>query len=223
MSKRTRAAKPGHERGRPKGSTKALSSDPNRYLDMWAQAHIDCGKLEGKSEISVLETLAGLRYGRPVPTRENFEAMARGDGFKVYMIPPPEKIHIGPDGEPIPAGCAWPHQNSIRPFADSWRRRLRHKREAKDQDGKWTAKWFAGMSHVAFCCLQGFDERAGFLEFLAEKAGEKDYFNTKMRPVLIERAKQRRAGLKRADVAAHKFFQEFFVGNILPNDSPGKR
>ncbi len=103
---------PSRRRGRP---NKRLAADPARYLLAAIQAHIEIGRSIGISDLRVTETFAGLRFGFPLWTHDNLEAMKGGQRFHVFM----DKWARGDEG-----GKAYRDRNAFRPLADNLRRKL---------------------------------------------------------------------------------------------------
>jgi hypothetical protein len=103
------------KRGRPRIS---LALNPERYFLAIVQAHIDIAKRHGISERRVVDTYAGLRYGRPVQSRVNLESLARGERFQVQFEVEqyPLKGSLEADGA---QGRGWLNRNAFRPYADN--------------------------------------------------------------------------------------------------------
>jgi hypothetical protein len=161
------------------------------------QAHLHLRDPE-MSELRVAETFAGLRYGQPIQTAENIEAMARGDRFRVYTSE--ERGELG--------AADWRNKNAFRPRADDLRHKLRRFRTASIDDPD--RRWLAAMTLCWSICLQGDQGKESRAEYLADQAAEREYFEEIMRPLLNDRVKQREAGLTRADVRLPDFLRIFF-------------
>jgi hypothetical protein len=178
--------KPARSRGRP---PLPLSRDPERYYLALLSAHIEIGRLSGVSEGLVLTTFAGFAFGRPVQTPENLSNMERTGNYYVGMS---GWLRGGESG-------AWRGRNSFRPLADNWRRKL--SRIRTKPKGNPDKRWLQAMT-LAWCpCLCGEQEDEGRAAYFAASAGEKEYFEATMRPIMNERWAQREAGVKRAEVS----------------------
>jgi hypothetical protein len=164
------------------------------FLQAWIDHQ---SRTVGISANVVAETIVALRYGRPLQTDKNLDALIRGERLLVFADPRKGHIKHGGDmdldsGE---TGEKWRDQNVFRPITDDYLKALRRVRTAPvhDKDNQW----LAAMSVLWIICLQG--DRACSLgaERLADAIGEGEYFRTRMRPVLIVHASMRDAGLKK--------------------------
>jgi len=164
-------------RGRPPGSKKPLSLDPDRYFLVFAQVCVDVARLTGRvSEIRVAEQLACWRHGTAIPTTENLAAAARGEKYRVFS-----PIRRGNEGEKD-----WRNKNTFRPLADDLRRKLRRLRKISlsDPDGRWLA---AMRLAWGICLLDGPEPKDGVeaqARSLAVLAGEAEYFENVLQPIL---------------------------------------
>jgi hypothetical protein len=179
--RKTKAPKPLRRRGRPE---KPLSEREDRHALAFMQAALDRPDID-MSERALTVMLAGLRYGRVVESRENLEAMLRGEPFLVAMDPA-ESRAVADDGR-------WRHKNAFRPRADDMARTLRRARTASviDKD----RRWLACMSRAWAICLQGRVEDGWLAQHLAAMAGESEYFESVMEPVLLRPGRVPKAAL----------------------------
>lgn len=182
---------PKRRRGRPK---KRLAADPDRYLLAAIQAHIEIGRPRRISELRVAEFFAGLRFGKPIRTRANFEAMSKGARFRVLL----DKWRRGEEG-----GKNYRDRNAFRPLADNLRRKLSNIRNR--QMGDPDRRWLTLMTRAWLPCLRGQRERTFGASLEASLAGEIGYFYAVMLPVMMERSRQRDAGAERAEVRFPEF------------------
>lgn len=164
-------------RGRPK---KALAESDDRYFLAIVQANIDKAKESGISERKVVEVYSALRNGMIVDTPENITAMIEWNKFEVSF-----KGHR--------RGCLpdhqnhqeqWHQKNAFRPDADGIRLRLRKIRNAEPTDA--SRRWLAVMSSAWRICFEGNMRLANHAEALAAIAGERDYFQRAMKPLLVK-------------------------------------
>jgi hypothetical protein len=182
------------KRGRPR---EPLARDPDRYLLALVQAHVDIAKLHGVSERHVVETYAGLLYGRLIHSRANVESLARGERFQVQF----ERDQFAPKGwagtSEMP-GPGWLNKNAFRPYADNLRRKLRKIRNMPPSASD--RRWLAAMSVAWRICLQGNvrdcvaalaawgiclqDNPRDCAKALTSCVGEETYFYSVMQPVL---------------------------------------
>jgi hypothetical protein len=172
-------------RGRP---PLPLSCDPERYFLALLSAHIEIGKLSGVSEGRVSTTFAGFVFGRPVHTPENVSDMERTGRYQVGM-----RWLQGVESE------EWRGMNSFRPIAETLMRKLRRIRAKPSSHPDW--KWLRAMTLAWRTCLWGELRHLRQAGFLAASVGEAEYFNATMRPLLAERAAQRKAGATRSEVS----------------------
>jgi hypothetical protein len=163
--------------GRPK---KALAESADRYFLAIVQANIDKAKENGISERRVVEVYSALRNGMIVDTPENLTAMLDWKKFEVYFkgrrrgCLPDHQNHSG----------QWHEQDAFRPDADGIRLRLRKIRNAELPDADWF--WLAAMSRAWLICFEGEMRLTTYAEALAAIAGERDYFNRVMKPLLVK-------------------------------------
>jgi hypothetical protein len=169
--KKDQPSRPPRKPGRP---PLPLAEDPNRYEIALLQAAFDRGHAAGISERRIIETFAGLKYGRPIPAPENLEAMERGERYAVFTT-----LHRGD-----PQGFDWRNRNSFRAIGDSCRLNVRRRR--KDPAIDADARWLAHMSWADRICRERRVEFEDLAEYLAEEVGELDFFNREMRPMLRE-------------------------------------
>ena len=182
---------PKRSQGRP---NKRLASDPDRYLLAAIQAHIEINRPRRISETRIAELFAGLRFGKPVRTRENFEAMNNRAKFRVFL----DKWQRGDEG-----GKNYRDRNAFRPLADNLRRKLSNIRNRPT--GDLDRRWLALMTRAWLPCLRGERERAFGASLEASLAGETAYFYAVMFPLMMERDRQRDAGAERAKVNLPEF------------------
>ena len=193
VSKRT--GRPG---GRPKGSTKPLA-DLTKHQFALMQAYIDHGRKFGWSERYVAIGMARAIYALPAETPS--DVAARGEQTFELLEP-----HLDHKDEKGPK--TWRNKDAFRPLADDLRRKLRRLR-SRDPD------WFDAMSLAWRVCLDGIAEGEDYARMLATAAGERDFFDHKMRPVLRARAKVRRdKGLDRPEL---RLFEDFRRPGYFPH------
>lgn len=193
----------GNPPGRPRKTKEAkakrgrqripLAARPDRYEILFYQVGVDRGCHAGLSERRFAEQFVSLKLGIPDPTPENLAAMKARRRYKVFTDKAQGK------------------GNSLRAAADCMRQNIRRFR--KNPTTFEDARWLAAMAfalHICFdaAALEDFAERfteflvsqvegfaelppqpaherlESFAEFLAEQAGELDYFNARMRPIL---------------------------------------
>lgn len=193
--------KPASSRGRPR---LPLRRDPERHRLAILSAHVEIGKLSGVSEGRVLTTFAAFMFGHPIQTPENLSNMERTG---TYLVGMPRWLRGG-------VSSSWRGRNSFRPLADNWRRKLSRIRAMPSTDPDW--KWLRAMTLAWRTCLWGEIRHARQAEFLAASVGETEFFDAKMRPVLEERAEQRKAGMTRAEVSP-----EFMINLIRTTANEG--
>jgi hypothetical protein len=198
----------GGPRGRPRKaaapkeprpcSSRRLAADPDRYLLAITQAVIEAGPRNGVSERRIVETFAGLRYGRLKVTYRTFEEAKRNLGaafadnyYEVDFRGGPYKLKgwVGEalkaclPGETVSAAPGWLHQTIFRPYADdNLRKRLRRIRAKPPSDPD--RRWLAAMVKAWRVCFDGDVRLSGHAEALAATAGELAYFRERMRPML---------------------------------------
>lgn len=170
--KKPKAPKPLRRRGRP---GKPFAERDDRHALAFIQAALDRPGLADKSERALTTMFAGLRYGRPVPTRENLERMMRGEPFLVAMEPTESRA--------VPDDDRWRHKNAFRPRADDMARTLRRARTASPLDKD--RRWLSCMSRAWAICLDRRVDEAWLAEHLAMLAGEAEYFASVMLPILM--------------------------------------
>jgi hypothetical protein len=134
--KKPRVAKEKRARGRP------FKDKDNLYSLALLQAADDLPKSLEISERSAAETLVKMKYA--LRTLENFEAMARGEGFYI-------KIE---NDRTDKTSVEWRHRNPVRPIADDNRRKLNRIRKQDIATDK-VAEWVAAMSLAWGICLRG--------------------------------------------------------------------
>jgi hypothetical protein len=200
-------------RGRP---MQFLSEDPDRYFLAFVQAHIEIGRLSGKSDNAVAETFVGLRYGKLVttvvegsdgkliPPEDNLRAFAEGRKFRVYADPNLGEI---PNRGDLKYGEKWRDKNVFRPHAFDLLGKLRSVRNSHPSHPN--RRWLAAMVKAWIMCLQGYEEDIDLARQLAILVSEGKYFANVMVPMMRERAAQRLEGLRRATLLP-KFPEDSF-------------
>jgi hypothetical protein len=160
------------------------------------QAHIEFGVPATR----VTEIFAGLRFGYPVPTKENWEAMDKGEKFRIFM----DKRK----GGRLEEAAAYRDRNAFRPPADNLRRKLIdiRTRPLGDPDRRWLTL----MTRAWLPCLGGETDGTFGACMEASLAGETGYFYLYMLPVMIERSRQRKAGAVRAEIDIPEFRRILF-------------
>ena len=185
----------GPRTGRP---TKPLAADMTRYQFALMQAYIDLGRKFGWSERYVAIGLAQAIYALPAATPE--DVAARGE--QTFKLLDPHFNHKDEKGPKT-----WRNQDVFRPLADDLRRKLRRLRLRDPQ-------WFDAMSQAWRVVLEGIGEGEDYAEMLATGAGERDFFDRIMRPVLHARAKVRRErGLDKPEL---RLFEDLSAWTFLP-------
>ncbi|HEY8215116.1 MAG TPA: hypothetical protein VIG36_13420 [Methylocystis sp.] len=198
--RKAKAPKPLRRRGRPE---KPLSEREDRHALAFIQAALDRPDLD-MSERALTTMLAGLRYGRVVETRENLKAMLKGEPFLVAMDPTESRA--------VPDDGRWRHGNAFRPRADDIARTLRRARSGSviDKD----RRWLSCMSRAWAICLQRRVDEAWLAAHLAAMAGESEYFEQVMEPILMRGDKLPKAalaGLTRLLLAPPELAPYFFT------------
>jgi hypothetical protein len=187
-------------RGRP---VERLANDPDRYLLAVIQAHIQLfkfGELEGRSENRVVNLFVSLRFGEPEATPENLEAMKIGMPFRVVK----EKWLCGGEKD----SEAYRDRNVFNPPTDNVSRKLRRIRtRPPNHPDRW---WLAAMVLAWEPCLKGERDRIVEASLWASHAGETAYFYACMLPVMIDRSRQRDAGVESMETRLPEFRAIFF-------------
>jgi len=170
-------------RGRPQ---EPLANDPNRYALAIFEAHLRGADVHGISELRMAETLVGIAFGAVVQTPDNFERLACGQPYQVWMPPvklPPWRLKQ----DPSERGENWRYGNAFRPWADDLRRKLRRLRKGQNDD----ANWLRAMSLAWYICLQGNGDKVEDARQLARSVGESEYFEKGMLSHLVRTHEQR--------------------------------
>jgi hypothetical protein len=207
-------ANPRRQRGRPAGSVKLLSQNPRRYFYALTQTAIEKSRtLKGTSALSICATFAKFMVGRPVKvgevvmssgvpaivTEHFHERWRRGLPFHVvhrqWDIMPDHTRAFFKGHEP---GDHWWDKDKFRPTAENIRTTLRLWRTAPATNPN--RRWLARMVKIMLICFNGQDEQAGLAESMAAEIGETRYFAAQLRPIMIEYAAARRAGVDSSDL-----------------------
>jgi hypothetical protein len=188
------SAKPKRRRGRPHLD---LTKHRERYWWALAQAHIDIGKERALPEFNIAEMLVTFRFAK----LQNPEAWRDGSllEFRLYGWMQGKKREELAEamfrgdrkrGAAHLRGDALEHRDSTayRPMADNLVRPLRKIRSLPVNDPNRV--WLAWMTRAWKICLNGEVEQAPRAARFAANAGELDYFNAIMRPVMILRSQQ---------------------------------
>jgi hypothetical protein len=200
---------PKRGRGRPK---LPLARDSERYFLALVSAHIELGKLKGLVEGYVLEKFVAARYGEAVAKME-IEYRGKRIGLTDLLSMARASPNCGPrelrkledierrgaDGlVGLPEwkrgrkGSESRNTNVFRPIADALRHKL-HGIRTKPR-GDPDKRWLQAMT-LAWCpCLCGEQEDVARARRLVDCVGEREYFETKMLPLMAERAAEREPG-----------------------------
>jgi hypothetical protein len=166
--------------------------------------------MPGVSESLVLETFAAARYGEPIEQGDLTDLINLA--LTSPSCRPRERKKLaaierrGADAlvglrtwKRGKRGSEWHSMNAFRPLADNWRRKLNviRGKPPSDPDSMWLDRMTA-----AWCvCLTGQITLENAAELSATICGERGHFDSVMRPVFRERARQRMAGLKEVDAS----------------------
>jgi hypothetical protein len=139
-------------------------------------------KRSGASARFVALTMTQLRYGRPVESEENIQAMRDGRPFEIVWMKTLEKQHGDEKGSKEHPR----NKSAFHAMADDFARKERRlgKLDGKTEDGRW----FEAMAGAWMLCLDG-NSPASFAMAarLATSVNEFAYFEQKMAPMFIGR------------------------------------
>lgn len=181
--------------GRPKGSTKSIWEDPDRYELALAQAFLDLPKYHGAKARGVFLGVAWASHGRPPATPEELadELEAEGIprevierlgefGVKIITLRPgvPDRAKVGRERELAHRTTRFRFKNAFNPIVeDTFEHKLRDAQKRPD-----CARWLDAMSLCWRIAMQGAQHIEGVAERCARVAGEIEYYYTVILPIL---------------------------------------
>jgi hypothetical protein len=165
------------------------------------------------SELSICNAFAALMHGRPlrdgefivdhhgetiITARNAAEEMRAGRPFPVVRrrwddLPAHGRAALTAR-EPHPSGNApwpWREADEFRPFIDNLRKRLSYLRKTKPTNLK--RRHFAGLRILLGVCFEA-PEKAEYAASVADRIGERSYWEKTLRPLMARLAAWRAAG-----------------------------
>jgi hypothetical protein len=187
---------PQRDRGRP---AYRISEDPDRRFIGFCQATTERQKRtmgdDSPGMNKLVEGLVVMRYGLIDASKENLDALKRGDRPVRIVVPKESGLR---QREKVEFPEYWRDKNEARMEADGIMGKLRRIRnERPDAPNR---VWLATFVKIWIVCLQGDRSLALSAARWAETIGETAYFKAAMRPILIVHAALRDKGAAKATI-----------------------